>query len=94
MIPVLIALLLIAGCVAQPTATPTSIPPTASPTATVVPPTATPTVAAGGVTQVQIAQGFGAKKGFWEVYFTAPTGSRDASTYTGGIDQVLAADLA
>ncbi len=90
---ILSAILLIAGCVAQPT--PTPVPPTVTPippTATVVPPTAT--TAAGGVTQVQIAQGFGAKKGFWEVYFTAPTGSRDASTYTGGIDQVLAADLA
>ncbi len=90
---ILLALLLVAGCVAQPT--PTPVPPTPIPPAvTPVPPTATPTTAAGGVTPVQIAQGFGAKKGFWEVYFTAPTGSRDASTYTGGIDQVLAADLA
>ncbi len=92
---VLIALLLIAGCVAQPTPTPVVPTNSSAPaTATVIPPTAQPTLAAGGVTPIQIAQGFGAKKGFWEVYFNAPTGSRDASTYTGGIDQVLAADLA
>ncbi len=94
---ILSAILLVAGCVAQPTPTPvlpTSTP--VPPTVTTLPPTApaSPTTAAGAVTPIQIAQGVGAKKGFWEVYFNAPTGSRDASTYTGGIDEILAADLA
>jgi phosphatidylserine/phosphatidylglycerophosphate/cardiolipin synthase-like enzyme len=42
------------------------------------------------VTPIQIGQGFGAAKGFWQVYFTAPTGSSDAATYVNGIDYVLA----
>ncbi len=94
--------LLVAGCLPE-TATP--IPPTTSAatisptTATRRPPTATSrpqtaTMTASGVTSFRLPQGFGASKGFWEVYFTAPTGSRDASTYTGGIDQVLATDIA
>ncbi len=37
-----------------------------------------------------ISQGFSDLEGFWAVYFTAPTGSRDAATYTGGIDGPLA----
>lgn len=58
-------------------------------------PTATPPIAptTSGTSQVQtiaVGQGSGAQKGFWQVYFTAPTGSRDRSTYVNGIDVPLA----
>ena len=57
--------------------------------------TALPAVtSAPGTTQIVsvpgITQGFGAEEGFWAVYFTAPTGSRDSKTYSGGIDGPLA----
>lgn len=44
----------------------------------------------GSVATFNLPQGFGAQKGFWQVYFTAPTGSRDPNTYSGGIDTMLA----
>ncbi|PJF24158.1 MAG: hypothetical protein CUN53_19240, partial [Phototrophicales bacterium] len=47
----------------------------------------------GSVTAIPVGQGFGFRKGFWEVYFTAPTGSRDSATYVGGIDEVLASRI-
>ncbi len=84
----LILVLLIASCSA-----PTSVPPTALPAATTVPPTDTPTAevtAESAVTPITVGQGVGAEKGFWQVFFTAPTGSRDASTYHGGIDEIIA----
>jgi phosphatidylserine/phosphatidylglycerophosphate/cardiolipin synthase-like enzyme len=89
-------MLLVAGCIQTPTPAPT-----ATPTSTPVPPTATATQTplpstaevAGGVTIIPVGQGFGASKGFWQVYFTAPTGSRDASTYVGGIDEIFAASI-
>jgi phosphatidylserine/phosphatidylglycerophosphate/cardiolipin synthase-like enzyme len=66
-----------------------------TPVATIAPnvPTFPPvTSAPGSVTTINIRQGFGAQKGFWQVFFTAPTGSRDPSTYVGGIDtQIVAA---
>ena len=37
-----------------------------------------------GVTVIPVAQGSGAEKDFWQVYFTAPTGSRDFADYIGG----------
>jgi len=43
----------------------------------------------GNVQQINFEQGFGASRGFWQVYFTGPTGSRDSSTYVGGIDTAL-----
>lgn len=59
--------------------------------ATTAPPTgAPPTSAPGAVSTIQVGQGFGAEKGFWQVYFNAPTGSSDASTYVNGIDVPLA----
>ncbi|MFN8531601.1 MAG: phospholipase D-like domain-containing protein, partial [Anaerolineae bacterium] len=83
-------------------ATATPLPPTATtrpatatprpPTATSRPATTVPTTSSGVVT-AQLPQGFVAQKGFWQVYFTAPTGSRDESTYTGGIDEMLAASI-
>ncbi len=56
---------------------------------------APPTVIAlpGEVTPLTVGQGFGAQKGFWTVYFNAPTGSSDASTYRNGIDENLAAEI-
>jgi phosphatidylserine/phosphatidylglycerophosphate/cardiolipin synthase-like enzyme len=49
--------------------------------------------APGNVTAISIPQGFGAQKGFWQVFFTAPTGSSDRSRYVGGIDTQLAAAI-
>lgn len=37
-----------------------------------------------------LQQGFGAQDRFWQVYFTAPTGSRDEADYIGGVDNPLA----
>jgi phosphatidylserine/phosphatidylglycerophosphate/cardiolipin synthase-like enzyme len=58
-------------------------------------PAATPggTVVAGLPTLAPFQQGFTAQQGFWQVFFTAPTGSRDPSTYFGGIDVILAAEI-
>ncbi|MDZ4763252.1 MAG: phospholipase D-like domain-containing protein [Chloroflexota bacterium] len=79
-----------ASATARP-ATATSRPATARPSTTI------PTVSSGGlpagVTTIPVGQGFGYRKGFWEVYFNAPTGSRDAATYRGGIDENLAAAI-
>lgn len=54
-------------------------------------PTAIPqTNSTGGQVQtLSFAQGYGARKDFWQVYFTAPTGSSDRSTYVGGVDQAV-----
>jgi phosphatidylserine/phosphatidylglycerophosphate/cardiolipin synthase-like enzyme len=49
-----------------------------------------PTRNTDAVEEISIQQGYGARKGFWQVLFTAPTGSRDDSTYVGGIDTQLA----
>jgi phosphatidylserine/phosphatidylglycerophosphate/cardiolipin synthase-like enzyme len=79
---------------AAPSVTPrpaSTTPRPASPTPR--PPTATTVPSVGGVTAIPVGQGFGFRKGFWEVYFTAPTGSRDAATYVGGIDEVLASRI-
>jgi phosphatidylserine/phosphatidylglycerophosphate/cardiolipin synthase-like enzyme len=64
----------------------------AAPTTTVVPTVVPVTSAPGSVSTISVQQGFGASKGFWQVYFTAPTGSSDRKTYVGGIDaQAIAA---
>lgn len=44
----------------------------------------------GTVQMLTFEQGFGAKKGFWEVYFTAPLNTRDRSQYKNGIDAPIA----
>lgn len=57
-----------------------------------VSPTAVPTEIAsepGAVQTFSFQQGFGAQKGFWQVYFTAPTGSTDSAGYVGGVDMPL-----
>jgi phosphatidylserine/phosphatidylglycerophosphate/cardiolipin synthase-like enzyme len=79
-----------------PTNTPSRTPRT---TATPIPPTATLTLppastSASGVVTAQIPGGYIAQKGFWQVYFTNPSGSRDERTYTGGIDELFAASIA
>ena len=81
---------------AQPaTATPTR---TVQATATPIPRTATrtpiPPTSSSGVVTLQIPRGFIAQKGFWQIYFTNPDGSRDERTYTGGIDELFAAAIA
>ena len=81
-IVILAFVLLAAGCIQ----TPTPPPPTSAPSPVV-------TTAPGDVTTITLGQGVGASKGFWRVYFTAPTGSRDASTYHGGVDEVLAGEI-
>lgn len=87
----------------RPTNTPflpsqTPIPPTRTTTrATNTPfaPSLTPTAVTGSasaaaVRPIAVGQGFGAQKGFWTLFFTAPTGSRNTSTYQGGIDVQIA----
>lgn len=97
---VMIAALLIAGVMSacEPVPGGPSAPSTARPAsvtprpATAVPATTrpgTPVANAPAVTNIPVGQGFGASKGFWQVFFTAPTGSRNASTYVGGIDEIL-----
>lgn len=71
--------------------------PTDTPAITVTPrPTVPGTPVAnlpGEALPISIGQGFGAQKDFWQVFFTAPTGSSDRSTYVGGIDVPLAAAI-
>lgn len=64
------------------------------------PATLAPTLAAtqvasapGDVRVLTVGQGFGAEKSFWQVFFTAPTGSRDSKTYVNGIEMQLAAAI-
>ncbi len=68
-----------------------TVTPTTPPTIATQPPSA-PT-SSGGVIPISVGQGFGAQKGFWQVYFTAPTGSNDKSTYKGGIEDPLIAAI-
>lgn len=72
------------------TGTATPAPPTQI-AATSTPPVAT--AVPGGVTTISIPQGFGAQKGFWQVFFTAPTGSSNRADYVNGIDGPLAAAI-
>ena len=79
-----------------PTRTPSPRPATSTRTPSPRPSTATrtPTTGGDGVITATLPQGFVAQRGFWQVYFTAPTGSRDSSTYVGGVDEMLAASIA
>lgn len=87
--------LLVLVAVAQLTGfDPLGLVPTPTPTATVVAPPSTRVASApGAVSLLTFPQGTGAAKDFWQVYFTMPSGSSNASTYTGGIDLALAAAL-
>jgi phosphatidylserine/phosphatidylglycerophosphate/cardiolipin synthase-like enzyme len=42
---------------------------------------------------VRVGQGFGYRWEFWQIYFTAPTGSRNSRDYVGGIDENLTAAI-
>ncbi|QPC83254.1 phospholipase [Phototrophicus methaneseepsis] len=42
------------------------------------------------VSMIPVGQGFGYGKGFWQVYFTAPTGERNRALWTDGIDVPVA----
>ncbi len=78
-----------------------SPPATTAPSTRVITPTTAPatTVAPTAVTSSGLqtftigTQGFGAQKGFWQVFFTNPSGSSDRSTYRGGLDEILAAAI-
>ena len=52
------------------------------------------TALANGLNRYIMPLGSGAAQGFWQVYFSAPSGSRDANTYVGGIDLALVSALA
>ncbi len=49
-----------------------------------------PTSTSGPVGHTPLQQGFGAQKGFWQVFYTAPTGSSNRANYVGGIDNQIA----
>jgi len=96
---VTIVILVMGNCVGNqnpPTPTPTQ-PPTSTMIAATVPPSINVTASAAVATidpaalveRVTFPLGWGAKHDFWQVYFTAPSGSRDPSTYVGGIDIAL-----
>lgn len=70
---------------------PTQAPTPALPTST--PPVFVTLPPGEGVQPINFPLGFGAQQSFWRVYFTAPSGSRDPSTYVGGLDAQLAADI-
>ncbi len=44
----------------------------------------------GAVTPIALENGFGAEKGFWQVYFTNPPGSGESIPTDGGVDEPLA----
>lgn len=62
---------------------------------TVTPPpavvaTQAPSVTTNGVEMIELQQGWGARKGWWEVYFVTPTDERNRALWTGGVDDVIA----
>jgi phosphatidylserine/phosphatidylglycerophosphate/cardiolipin synthase-like enzyme len=63
--------------------------PATSPTQIASNPTAIPQAGTGNIQTITFGQGYGARKDFWQVYFTAPTGSSDRSTYVGAVDQAV-----
>ncbi|MGB1287243.1 MAG: phospholipase D-like domain-containing protein [Aggregatilineales bacterium] len=52
-----------------------------------------PVALPGTVEGITFEQGSGGRKGFWAVYFTAPTNTRDRSQYKNGVDSALAAAI-
>jgi phosphatidylserine/phosphatidylglycerophosphate/cardiolipin synthase-like enzyme len=73
-----------------------SEPPATAPPATQPPTTGATEIASApsAVTAIEVGQGSGVAKDFWQVYFNAPTGSSDKSTYVDGIDVPLSNALA
>jgi phosphatidylserine/phosphatidylglycerophosphate/cardiolipin synthase-like enzyme len=51
------------------------------------------TTVPSNVRPINVGQGYGAQKGFWQVFFTAPTGSSNPAGYVNGIDAQLAAAI-
>jgi len=47
-------------------------------------------VVSGNIQPIEVGLGLGAQKDFWQVYFTAPSNTRDRSQYTNGVDVQLA----
>jgi phosphatidylserine/phosphatidylglycerophosphate/cardiolipin synthase-like enzyme len=67
-----------------------------TPTAPRIISTPTPSTASAGssaMTRLAIGQGYGAQRGFWSVYFNAPTGEQRRSLIVNGIDVHLAAQI-
>ncbi|MBC7870751.1 MAG: DUF1669 domain-containing protein, partial [Chitinophagaceae bacterium] len=63
----------------------------ARPTATIINSTQVANNSGGLVSTISLGvNALGAQKGFWQVYFTTPTGSRNATTYLNGVDYPLA----
>lgn len=71
-----------------PTTAVTAAPTTAG--SRLIVPTMAATRQADGLTRFPLPLGSGAGRGAWNVFFTAPSGSRTASTYVNGIDIPLA----
>lgn len=81
----------------SPSATPTtrivpSVTPTTRAANTAVPTTAS-AAASSAMTRLTVGQGYGAQRGFWSIYFNAPTGSSDEALYVNGIDVHLAEQI-
>jgi len=68
------------------TATATRPPVMRTPAPTIAPATAAPS---GAVETISLPNGFGARKGFWEVYFVNPIRSTDRSLFVDGISVPL-----
>jgi phosphatidylserine/phosphatidylglycerophosphate/cardiolipin synthase-like enzyme len=49
------------------------------------------TTTSGDVRLISLEQGNGAEKGWWQVYFTAPTGERNRALWVNGVDTVVGA---
>ena len=79
------AILSLFGDDLEPDPTPTRVINTVSPSGTVV-----ADLPGSNPVTIPIQQGFGVADRFWQVYFTAPTGSRNPADYVGGIDNPLA----
>lgn len=74
-----------------PAGTTTAAPAVTVTTAPAIAETTLATTASTGTVQVvSVEKGFGAKKGFWEVYFTAPLNTRDRKQFVGGTDVPIA----
>ncbi len=87
-------LVLIAGLLTQgggntPSATNNSVTNTRRPTVVNNSSTQVASVS-GSVREISVGQGFGYRRDFWQVYFTAPTGSSRSRDYNGGINENLA----
>ncbi len=78
----------------EPPATPVTVEATPVPVEdTAVPAEDTAVPSETGARLLEVGQGSGAEKDFWQVYFNAPTGSSDHALYVDGIDEHLAAAI-